>query len=78
MFVKELGTPNNFFINLLINRSIVSIFVSDPLYICNGHANLYIYIYIYIYVCVCVCVYISEYIYTYIHTDIYICVYMYV
>ena len=40
MFVKELGTPDHFLINLLINRSIVSTFVSDTSYICNGHANL--------------------------------------
>ena len=33
MFVKELGTPHQFFINLLI---IVSTFVSDTSYICNG------------------------------------------
>ena len=39
-FVKELRTPNHFLINLLINRSIVSTFVSDTSYICNGHANL--------------------------------------
>ena len=40
MFVKELGTPNHFFINLQINCSIVSTFVSDTSYICMGHANL--------------------------------------
>ena len=40
MFVKELGTPDHFLINLLINCSIVSTFVSDTSYICNGHANL--------------------------------------
>ena len=39
-FVKELVSPNHFFINLLIKRSIASIFVSDTSYICNGHANL--------------------------------------
>ena len=39
-FVKELGIPNHFFINLLINSLIVSNFVSDTSYICNGHANL--------------------------------------
>ena len=41
MFIKELGTPNHFLkSDLLINRSIVSTFVSDTSYICNGHANL--------------------------------------
>ena len=40
-FVKELGTPNHFLkINLLINRSIVSTFISDSSYICNDPANL--------------------------------------
>ena len=39
-FVKELGTPNHFLINLLINRSTVSTFVSDTSYIYNCHANL--------------------------------------
>ena len=38
-FVKELRTPNQFFINLLINRSIFSTFVSDTSYISSGHAN---------------------------------------
>ena len=39
-FVKDLGTPNYFFRNLLIKCSIFSILKSDTTYICIGHANL--------------------------------------
>ena len=39
-FVKELGTPNQFFIYLRINRSISSTFVIDTSYISIGHDNL--------------------------------------
>ena len=39
-FVKDLGTPNHFFRNLLIKRSIFSILGSDTSYICIGYANL--------------------------------------
>ena len=39
-FVKDLGTPNHFFRNLLIKLSIFSFLESDTLYICLGHANL--------------------------------------
>ena len=45
-FVMELGTPNHFFVYLLINCSTVSTFVSDSSYICIGN-DIYIYIYIY-------------------------------
>ena len=38
--VKDLGTPNHFFRNLLIKLSIFSILESDNSYICMGHANL--------------------------------------
>ena len=39
-FVKDLGTPNHFFRNLLIEVSIFSTLESDTSYICMGHANL--------------------------------------
>ena len=39
-FVKDSGTPNHFFRNLLIKCSTFSILESDTLYICIGHANL--------------------------------------
>ena len=39
-FVKDLGTSNHFFRNLLIKCSLFSILESDTSYICIGHANL--------------------------------------
>ena len=39
-FVKDLETPNHFFRNLLIKRSIFSILESNTSYICIGDANL--------------------------------------
>ena len=39
MFVKDLGTPNHFFRNLLIKLSIFSILESSTSYICIGNAN---------------------------------------
>ena len=39
-FVKELGTPNHFFIYLLSNHSITSTFVIDTSYIYIDHDNL--------------------------------------
>ena len=41
IFVKDLGTPNHFFRNLLIKLYIFSILESDTSYICIGHANLW-------------------------------------
>ena len=40
MFVKELGTPNHFFIYSLINHLIVLNFISDTSYICISHDYL--------------------------------------
>ena len=39
-FVKDFGTPNHFFRNLLIKLSIFSILESDTSYICMDHANM--------------------------------------
>ena len=39
-FVKDLGTPNHFFKNLLIKLFFFSILESDTSYICMGYTNL--------------------------------------
>ena len=39
-FVNDLGTPNHFYKELLIKRSIFLTLESDTSYICIGHANL--------------------------------------